>query len=103
MAGAVAGANGVLTKTTPPDELLDAIRLVARGRLIRPVATAEWIRASAARLDPDDVPIFGMLIRHTPCEEIAETLGIDDEELSRRVARMLGRLAVDMTASPSRA
>jgi DNA-binding NarL/FixJ family response regulator len=102
VAAAVAGANGVLTKTAAPDELLDAIRLVARGRIIMPAATAERVRASAAKLDPDDVPIFGMLMQHTPGTEIAATLKIDGEHLSSRVGRMLGRLVVDTTAPRSR-
>jgi two-component system response regulator DevR len=99
VAAAVAGADGLLAKTTPPDELLEAVRMVARGRIVMPATTAERIRASAVRLDPDDVPIFEMLMQHTPGVEIAETLKIDDEQLSSRIARMLGRLAADTSAA----
>jgi len=90
-----AGADGVVCKTAAPDELLDAIRSVARGRPVLPPATPERIRACAGKLEVEDVPIFGMLMDRTPHAEIASTLGLDSRTLARRVSALLSRLGVD--------
>ena len=92
---AVAGAEGLLSKTAPPDQLLDAIRMVASGRLVLPPPNAEQARACISRLDPDDVPIMGLLMQGTTRREVADTLNIGESELTDRVGAMLGRLALD--------
>src|SRR4051794_18384333 len=52
----IAGAEGVLAKSTPPRALLDALRDGARTQL-----DAHALRAIGERLDASDLPILGML------------------------------------------
>ena len=53
---AIAGAEGVLPKATPPRVLLDALRGAAGRR-----STPRALRAVGERLDAADLPILGML------------------------------------------
>ena len=49
-----AGASGFLLKDAPPEDVLDAIRVVARGdALLAPSVTRRIIEELAARPDPD--------------------------------------------------
>lgn len=88
---AVAGADGVVDKAVPSDELFERVRTVARGETMLAIAPEE-MRAGAAKLDTDDLPILGMIMNHTARTEIAEVLGLDERELDRRVDAMLTRL-----------
>ena len=90
----VAGADALVDKGAPTDELLDAIRAVARGATTMPRVPPELMAATAARLDPVDLPILGMLMDRTPAAEIARVLRIDEPELESRLANMLQRLKV---------
>jgi DNA-binding NarL/FixJ family response regulator len=91
----LAGADGIASKAALADELLDTIRLVARGRTAMPPILPGLLEASAARLDPEDVPIFSMLMDRTPLPEIAEVMAIEESELGARVKIMLGKLRVE--------
>jgi DNA-binding NarL/FixJ family response regulator len=93
LAAVVAGADGVVDKGAPLDELLDAIRTVARGGKALPAMRPEAVERIVARLDPDDLPILGMRIDGATLSEVAAVLQLEENELSRRVAAMLGRLA----------
>jgi DNA-binding NarL/FixJ family response regulator len=88
----LAGADGLLDKGTPPRELFDAIRAVARGRrLIGAIGPAQ-LEAAMARLNPEDGPIVAMLIDETPVAGIAEVLRLPVAGVQRRIQRILGRL-----------
>ena len=93
----LAGADGLLDKTSPALELFNAIREVARGGHAIPAVSAPLLEAAASALEPDDLPILSMLVERTPRHEIAETLRLDHAQLRRRTARMLGRLKVQMS------
>jgi DNA-binding NarL/FixJ family response regulator len=94
VAARVAGADGLLSKGVPPEELFRTIRSVAAGRSVLPSATPEEIASAAGRLDDSDLPIFGMLMVRTPREDIAAVLGLGRRELDARIRRMLLRLAI---------
>ncbi len=87
----VAGADGLISKGALADELCEALQAVARGRsLIGPPSPAT-MESAASSLDPEDLPIIGMLIHGTPPGEIAETLGVAESWLTaRRWAILLG-------------
>src|SRR3954469_3227477 len=85
---AIAGAEAVLPKTASPRALL----AVLKGELRAPLEPRAR-RAAGKRLDPDDLPILGMLAHHVAHDEIARTLGIDEEWLLARRWAMLARLA----------
>jgi DNA-binding NarL/FixJ family response regulator len=89
----LAGADGVVSKATAPDVLVDAIRRVSRGRTVFPAIAAERLQASAARLDPEDFAILGMRVDRTPLGEIAATLGIEPRMLNDRLRAIITRLA----------
>lgn len=92
----LAGADGVVNKGAPAGELYDAIRTVARGERIMPPMSRELLDAANERLDSADLPILGMSLDGTPEVEIARTLGVSHEELTRRVDRMISRLKVEV-------
>lgn len=93
----LAGADGLVDKATPTDELLETIRAVARGRTAMPKLAPELMQASAARLDLDDLPILGMVLEGTPRADIAEVLSMSEEQLERRLSAMLERLRVPVS------
>lgn len=88
----VAGADGLLAKGSSSVELVDAIRRVASGGGALPAVSPRELRAAGSALDPQDLPILGMLVNRTPRTEIAATLGLTGERLGRRLAAMLGRM-----------
>jgi len=88
----VAGADGIVHKGVPALELFEAIRQVARGHSALPPASAALLDAAALALEPEDLPILGLLMDHTPLTEIMATLAIERVELNRRVHRMLQAL-----------
>jgi DNA-binding NarL/FixJ family response regulator len=68
----IAGAEGVLPKSTPPRALLAALRDGAPSAL-----EGSALRAIGERLDPGDLPILGMLAHGVATREIEITLGVE--------------------------
>ncbi len=93
----IAGADALVEKGQPTDELFEAIRAVARRTPTLPRVTPQVMAATAARLDAADLPILGMLMDGTPSHEIARVLRLDGGELERRMTEMLQRLKVRPT------
>jgi DNA-binding NarL/FixJ family response regulator len=91
-AALLAGADGLLHKSAGADELCNAIRCAARGIRLFPVVTRDLLEVCGARLDPDDLPILGMLIEGTPRGDVAEVLQLTDDELQQRLTRMVRRM-----------
>lgn len=88
----VAGAAGVIDKAADPDELFEALRVVARGGEALPPLPASELDAAAHRVEPDDLALLAMLVDRTPPAEVADALRLDRRRLSRRTERLLGRL-----------
>jgi DNA-binding NarL/FixJ family response regulator len=88
----VAGADGIVSKGTSSDELRYAIRWIAGGGRWMPDIAPAALSRMAARLDPEDGPILGMLLHGTPPTEIAEVLGIGEAWLDVRRWEMLQQL-----------
>jgi DNA-binding NarL/FixJ family response regulator len=93
LAAMLAGADGILDKAVRTQQLRDAVRSTAAGDPPSPDIHPETLRAAAAQLDPEDLPIFGMLLDGTPPEEIAGVLGIDHHTYLQRVDRMIALMA----------
>jgi two-component system response regulator DevR len=89
LAALVAGASGVVSKGRLGGELVSAVRAAARGGSMRPRVTIDGLVEAAGRVDPDDIPILGMLVHGTSPAEIGEVLGIHERELAGRRKRML--------------
>src|SRR5262245_23683354 len=88
----VAGVDAVIHKAAPPRDLFAAIRAAARGETALPEISPALLEAAGQSLDPEDLPLLGMLIHRTAPADIAATLRIERAELDRRIAAMLGRL-----------
>ncbi len=92
---AIAGAEGVLPKATPPRALVDALRDGVKQAL-----DVHALRAVGERLDPADLPILGMLAHGVGAAEIAATLALDPEWLDARRWAMLARLGGQQRRGP---
>lgn len=90
----VAGADGILHKGVAARELFEAIRRVAGGCEALPPVSEPLLEAAGLALDPEDLPILGMLLDRTPPQDIADTLRLQGAELRHRILRMLARLKV---------
>lgn len=93
IAATLAGADGMLDKTAPMLELFDGIRRVHRGEHLLAPITPERLQDARSRIPTADWPIVAMLLDGTTDGDIAQTLGVREEELDARVERLLARLA----------
>jgi CheY-like chemotaxis protein len=89
---AIAGADAMLDKADPPEELFQAVRRAARGEARLPTQPPEAVQHCFVMLDADDLPLFGMAVNGVPPAEIAGVIGIDLDEVRRRLRALLGRL-----------
>jgi DNA-binding NarL/FixJ family response regulator len=89
---AVAGASAVVPKATAPRALLAVLRAVGAGQA-RLTLDGGALREAGERLEPDDLPILGMLAHGVGEHEVAATLGLEREWLWARRRAMLSKLA----------
>jgi DNA-binding NarL/FixJ family response regulator len=94
----VAGADGLVDKAAEPQELFEAIRIVARGGSALPPVEVAELDAAAHRIDPEDLALLAMLVDRTPTADVADTLHLDRRRMGRRVERLIGRLRARTTA-----
>lgn len=95
----LAGVDGLVSKSVPAGELYDAIRRVAGGERVLPPISRELFDAAGTELEPEELPILGMVtLEDTPIAEMAEALGVDPAEISRRIDRMIQRLKIEVPA-----
>lgn len=100
------GTSGFLLKTAPPEELLNAIRVVARGQaLIDPAVTKRVIAAfSRARpsapppgleqLTPREAEVLQLIARGLSNAEIADALVVGQTTVKTHVNRVLMKLGL---------
>src|SRR4051812_19715886 len=69
----VAGADGLVDKAAPAEELFEAIRLVARGATALPPLDREQLDLAAHRVDAEDLALLAMLMDRTEPAEVAAT------------------------------
>jgi DNA-binding NarL/FixJ family response regulator len=103
-----AGASGFLLKDVPAEQLVDGIRVVARGEaLLAPSVTKRLIqefsrgavsqRSAPAELDeltPRELEVFKLIARGMSNAEIAAELVVSETTVKTHVARVLMKLGV---------
>jgi DNA-binding NarL/FixJ family response regulator len=89
---AIAGADAVVAKATAPRALLEVLRAVGAGRA-RIGLDARALHHAGSRLEPEDLPILGMLAHGVSAAEIAGTMGLEPEWLLARRWAMLSKLS----------
>jgi DNA-binding NarL/FixJ family response regulator len=97
-AALLAGAEGVVSKAAPVDQLLDSMRLAARGKLVVPRSSQQLLVDAADELDPVDRPIFGMRVAGTSTAAIARTAKLSPDEVEWKVDLMLAHLKRGLSA-----
>jgi DNA-binding NarL/FixJ family response regulator len=98
VAGVVAGADAVVSKTSSGLVLVEAIRHAAASTHA-PMPVSRQMRVEAARLDPADHAILAMRLAGEPPAEIADTLGLTDRAIEQRIARIVRRLEPSTSAA----
>ena len=102
-----AGASGFLLKDAPPEDLVEAIRIVAAGEaLLAPSVTRRLLDRVASRLPPaneDTIPalsqlteremeVLKLMARGPSNAEIAEKLVVSETTVKTHVSRVLAKL-----------
>jgi DNA-binding NarL/FixJ family response regulator len=103
-----AGASGFLLKDAPPEDLVEAIKIVAAGEaLLAPSVTRRLLDRVASRLPPanDTIPalsdltereleVLKLLARGLSNAEIAEKLVVSETTVKTHVSRVLAKLDI---------
>ena len=102
-----AGASGFLLKNAPPEQLVDAVRVIAAGdALIAPAITkrliAQFARSAPARvppaafgeLTPREHEVLRLVARGLSNAEIAAELVLSDATVKTHVKRVLAKLGL---------
>ncbi|MCC5578896.1 response regulator [Microtetraspora sp. AC03309] len=96
-----AGVSGFVLKTSPPEQLVAAIRAAVAGdALLDPAVTTHLIAAFAGRRDPaapaglsdSDLDLIKLVARGFTNRQIAVTLAVPEHEIADEVAALLRRL-----------
>ena len=101
-----AGAAGYVTKNAPPEELLEAIGRVARGRTYIEREIAEGLVFASIRASSDplkdlssrDLEILRQLAEGRTLSQIADALGLSYKTAANNCSRIKARLGVRSTA-----
>jgi DNA-binding NarL/FixJ family response regulator len=101
------GASGFLVKTAPPDDLITAIRVVARGEaLLSPSVTRRVVQefarqrrrpalsADVDRLSAREVEVLGLMARGRSNAEIGSALFVSEATVKSHVSAVLAKLGL---------
>ncbi len=92
-----AGALGYLQKSSSRDDLLAAIRAVAKGGRSLPPEIAQRLqnRLAEPEITPREREILTLVTQGNANKEIAATLGISEDTVKQHVSRILVKLKVN--------
>lgn len=89
MAARAAQADGLLDRSAPQLELVNAIRRVAAGEPSFPEVPLDGYRAAVNRIEDEDLPVLALLLDRGPSAAAADALGYRPGETDRRVRRIM--------------
>ena len=101
LAARAAGADALVDKAEPVDQLLAAIRAVATGGRMLPAVPRAAFEAAVSRLEDEDLAVFAMLLDGNSPQAIAQALRTSQEDINRRTQRIVGRLRPPRSARPA--
>jgi DNA-binding NarL/FixJ family response regulator len=99
-----AGASGFMLKDAPPEQLIEGVRVIARGdSLLAPQVTrrliAEFVRRPEQRLEPRleqltprERDVLSLVARGLSNREIAQKLGVGEATVRTHVGNVLAKL-----------
>lgn len=101
-----AGACGYLSKSCPPDALIEAVRTIAVGRKYMGQDVAQKVALQMVlgtgdilqKLSAREFEVFNLLVQGLPLNELAERLYIDYKTVVNVQSRIQQKLAVENTA-----
>jgi DNA-binding NarL/FixJ family response regulator len=88
------GAAGYLSKSSPVEEIVDAILAVARGETRFPPVTLRALRDAPRRPSAREMGAIRLLARGASNDEIAVGLGISIKTVESHLRRLFGRYGV---------
>jgi DNA-binding NarL/FixJ family response regulator len=100
LAAWLAGAEAVVDKRAPEQELFAALREAARGVRVLKRPAPVRLRELVGELEPAETSIFGMRAYGLPLDQISRILRIDPLEVERMLSAWLARLAHEGLAEP---
>jgi DNA-binding NarL/FixJ family response regulator len=97
-----AGAKGLVARTTPGGQLLQAVRMVANGNVVIDAATWEIFREAGTDPSPEavvhltgrELDVLRLLARGYTNRQIGDDLGVADETVKTHLMRIFRRLGV---------
>jgi DNA-binding NarL/FixJ family response regulator len=99
-----AGAKGYLSKSAAPDEILTAVRTVARGgryieaRMAQAIALRELSEGPLNALSARELEVLRLLAAGRSLQEIAEALGVAYKTIANGASQLKSKLGVASTA-----
>jgi DNA-binding NarL/FixJ family response regulator len=102
-----AGASGYLTKSSPPESLVDAVRLLADGgRYLSPDLPEHWLqrddtdeRARLRSLSPREFEIFRLLAQGHSAQQCARELHLSAKTIANHQSTIKDKLGVATSAA----
>src|SRR4029079_9755587 len=74
VAAVVAGADALLSKSAPGQQIRDAVRRAAGGEQPERALRPDVLQRAALRVEPEDLPLLGMLLDGTSARDIEAVL-----------------------------
>jgi two-component system NarL family response regulator len=89
-----AGALGYLQKSAPRDELLQAVRIVAKGKRFLPPDIAQRLAERLGKPEPStrELEVLALIAKGRSNKEIATALGVSDETVKTHVSNVMQKL-----------
>lgn len=100
------GADGLLLKTDPPQQTVQAVRLVMAGQLVFPAAARRWLHSPGAEpvtaLSEREEEVLSLVAEGLSNKQIARQLHISSNTVKYHLQNIFSRLGVSNRTEASR-